>query len=78
VRDLSSSLTVAGATVTGNFVPGGTLSCVTTSTGSCTLTSSTISKLTASTSFTMSNVSGNGMSYDASQNTVTQISISKP
>ena len=78
VRDLSSSLTVAGATVTGNFVPGGTLSCVTTSTGSCTLTSSTISKLTASTSFTVSNVSGNGMSYDASQNTVTQISISKP
>ena len=46
--------------------------------GSCTLTSSTISKLTASTSFTVSNVSGNGMTYDASQNAVTQISISKP
>jgi hypothetical protein len=51
---------------------------VTASTGSCTLSSGSISKLTFSTSFTVSHVSGNGMIYDASQNTVTQISISKP
>lgn len=78
VRDVNTGTNVANATVTGNFVPGGTLSCVTASTGSCTLSSGSISKLTFSTSFTVSNVSGNGMIYDASQNTVTQISISKP
>ena len=78
VRDINSGLNVAGATVAGNFVPGGTLSCVTASTGSCTLASGTISKLTSSTTFTVNSVSGNGMNYDASQNTVTQITVSKP
>ena len=78
VRDVSTGYNVANATVTGNFVPGGTLSCVTASAGSCTLTSGTISRLTASTTFTVSNVSGSGMSYDASQNTATQIVIKKP
>ena len=78
VRDVNTNANVAGATVTGNFVPGGTLSCVTAVTGSCTLTSGAISKLSSSTRFTVSNVSGNGMTYDASQNAVTQISISKP
>jgi subtilisin family serine protease len=78
VRDLNTSMNMAEATVTGSFAPGGTFTCVTVSTGSCTLTSSTISKLAASTSFTVSQVSGNGMSYDASQNTATQITITKP
>lgn len=78
VRDINSGLNVAGATIASNFVPGGTLSCVTASTGSCTLTSGTISKLTSSTTFTVNSVSGNGMIYDASQNTVTQIIVSKP
>ena len=78
VLDLNSRNNVANATVTGNFVPGGTISCVTTSTGSCTLTSGSISKLTLSTTFTISSVSGSGMTYDATQNTVTQITISKP
>jgi subtilisin family serine protease len=78
VRDVNTSLNVAGATVTGGFVPGGTVSCVTTSTGSCTLTSGTFSKLTVSTTFTVSGVSGNSMTYDASQNSATQITILKP
>jgi subtilisin family serine protease len=78
VRDVSTGSNVANATVTGNFVPGGTLSCVTASTGSCTLTSGSISKLSTSSTFTVSNVSGSGMGYDASQNTVTQIVIKKP
>jgi subtilisin family serine protease len=78
VRDVATGTNLANATVIGNFVPGGTLSCVTASTGSCTLTSGTISKLTASTTFTVTNVSGNNMVYDASQNAVTQISVSRP
>ena len=78
VRDVGAGTNVPNATVTGNFKPGGTLSCVTTSTGSCTLTSGSISKSSVSTTFTVSNVSGNGMTYDASQNTITQISIGKP
>ncbi len=78
VRDVNSSAIVAGATVTGSFSPGGTFSCVTASTGSCTLSSSTLSKLTTSTTFTVSNVSGSGMTYSASQNTATQVRITKP
>ena len=78
VRDVNTSLNVAGATVTGGFAPGGTVSCVTTSTGSCTLTSGTFSKLTVSTTFTVSGVSGNGMTYDASQNLASQSIIQKP
>ncbi|WP_228767949.1 S8 family peptidase [Limnohabitans sp. DM1] len=78
VRDVNSSVNVANATVTGNFAPGGTLSCVTASTGSCTLTSGSISKLSVSTTFTVSNVSGTNMVYDASQNTATQLTFSKP
>jgi len=78
VRDVNTGINLANAAVTGNFTPGGTLTCVTTSTGSCTLTSGTISKLTSTTTYTVSNVSGNNMVYDASQNTVTQIIISKP
>jgi aqualysin 1 len=78
VRDVSTGANLANATVTGNFVPGGTLSCMTSSLGSCTLTSGTISKLTSSTVFTVINVNGNGMTYDASQNAVTQINLSKP
>lgn len=78
VRDVNTGANLANATVTGNFAPGGTLSCVTASTGSCTLTSGTISKLTSSTNFTVGQVSGNGMTYDASQNSASQITITKP
>ena len=67
-----------GLMVTGGFAPGGTVSCVTTSTGSCTLTSGTFSKLTVSTTFTVSGVSGNSMTYASSQNSATQITILKP
>lgn len=78
VRDLNSGSNVANATVTGNFAPGGTVSCVTSSAGSCTLTSGTISKLSASSTFTVSNVAGNHLVYDASQNAGTQITINRP
>jgi subtilisin family serine protease len=79
VRDVNSGATVANATVSGGFSPGGNASCVTGSTGSCTLTSGPI-KLNAASSTTLSGngISGTLMSYDATQNAISQIVISKP
>lgn len=79
VRDINSGAVVPNATVAGSFSVGGTASCVTGSTGSCTLSSGSIKTNSASsTTLTGTGVSGTLMSYDASQNTVSQIVISKP
>lgn len=78
VRDVNSSAAVANAKVTGNFTPGVAASCVTASTGSCTLPSPTFTKSVTRTDFAVSNVSGTNLSYAASQNTVTQVTILKP
>ncbi len=79
VRDLNSDAAIANATVSANFSPGGTSSCLTGSNGSCTLTSGAI-KLSAASSSTLSatGISGTLLQYDASQNAVTQVVISKP
>jgi hypothetical protein len=79
VRDVNTGAAVANATVSGTFSPGGTSSCLTGGNGSCTLTSGAI-KLSAASSSTLSatGVSGTLLSYDASQNAVSQIVISKP
>lgn len=68
---------VSGATVVGNFAPGGTASCVTGSTGSCKLTSGTLSKDTSLTKFTVTGVSGPLMNYDATKNGTAEITINK-
>ena len=78
VRNPSSGESVANATVSGSFSPGGTASCVTSSTGSCTLNSAVISKLTGVTVMTVTNVSGTNMLYDSTQNSASQISVAKP
>ncbi len=70
--------TASGATVVGSFVPGGTASCVTGSTGSCILTSATINKTTSLTKFAVTGVSGQLMNYDPAKNVTTQITIQKP
>lgn len=79
VRDINSGATVSNATVAGSFSPGGTATCVTGSNGSCTLSSGAI-KLNAAASTVLSGtgISGAQMNYDASQNAVTQITISRP
>ncbi len=77
IRDVDSGAVVPNANVAGSFSPGGTVSCVTASTGSCTLTSATI-KNKGSTTLNVSAVSGTLMIYDASLNAVTQIVIAKP
>lgn len=70
---------VANATVVGSFSPaGGTASCVTGGDGKCTLTSATINKNTSPTRLTVTSVSGPLMTYDASKNFISEITIAKP
>jgi aqualysin 1 len=79
VRDINTGAAVANATVAGSFSAGGSGSCVTGSNGSCTLSSATLkSSSTASTTFSGMGVSGTNLQYDSSQNSVSQITISKP
>lgn len=69
---------ISGATVTGSFAPGGSASCVTGSGGSCTLTSAPISRPYTMSTFTVGNVSGTSLTYDASKNAVTSITVNSP
>lgn len=78
VRNISSGALVPNATVSGSFSPGGTASCVTSSTGSCTLNSAVISRLTSITVMTVQNISGTNLTYDPTQNSASQISVAKP
>lgn len=68
---------VAGATVTGVFSAGGTHACVTQASGVCRLTSGSISSSHSSVTFTVTNVSGSGLSYDGN-NIITEVTIRKP
>ncbi len=73
VRDLSNSNSpVPNATVSGSFVPGGDKTCLTTSSGECKLTSSGLSNTkVGSTTFTVKNITGSFLVYEASQNAAT-------
>jgi subtilisin family serine protease len=79
VRDISTGAAVANASVAGNFSAGGSASCTTDNSGNCTLSSAAL-KLNgvASTTLTATAVTGTLMSYDASQNAVSQVVIAKP
>jgi subtilisin family serine protease len=74
-----SGVAVGGATVSGSFTVGGSGSCTTGSNGRCTITSGSISGTRTSTTFSVSGVSGTGMTYD-SGNAANQTSetVSKP
>lgn len=79
VRDINSGALISNATVSGSFSPGGNGSCVTASNGSCTMTSSAIkSNAAASSTLTATGISGTLLNYDASQNAISQIVISRP
>ena len=77
VHDVNSKLAVANVTVTGNFAPGGSASCVTAGNGSCTLTSAPISSGTTASLFTVDGLAGSNMTYDPNDNSASQIPISK-
>ena len=78
VRDLGGSGGVANATVSASFSPGGAVSCVTGATGSCVLRSPVYAKTVASTTLTVSAVAGSGLVYDATQNSATRVTVSRP
>jgi subtilisin family serine protease len=78
VRDVNTGLAVPNALVSGTFTPGGTSSCTTTGTGSCKLSSVALVNTSKSSTFTVVKASGTNLVYDASQNTATQVTISKP
>ena len=74
----SPATAVANARVSGNFSPGGDASCVTDTNGSCTLTSGSIGSSFTLTKFTVTGVTGSNITYDATQNVYTWITIDKP
>jgi len=79
VRDVNTGAKVPNATVTATFSPGGNAKCVTASTGDCTLSSGSI-KNNAASSTTLSGrgIAGTLLNYDAAQNSVSQVVITKP
>jgi subtilisin family serine protease len=78
IRDINTGAMVPNATVNGSFSPGGVSSCVTGTTGSCTMSSANLPLTTNATVMTVTNVSGTNLTYDASQNSASQITINKP
>jgi subtilisin family serine protease len=79
VRDVGTGAAVPNATVKVSFAPGGASSCTTGSNGSCSVNSGPIKQNEGSSStMTGTAVSGTRLTYDASQNSVSQIVISKP
>jgi aqualysin 1 len=77
VRNVDTGRTVANVTVSGTFAPGGTASCVTSSRGQCTISSAPISNDIPSSTFTVNNAAANGMTYDGSQNSASQVIINR-
>lgn len=78
VKD-SNGVVVPGAVVSGSFTSGGSsVGCTTATTGICTITSGNISKWTTQTTFSVVGVNGTNLSYDASRNAVSAVSILKP
>jgi subtilisin family serine protease len=78
VRDINTGANVPNANVTGLFSPGGAAGCTTSGNGTCTMSSGSIATTSKLTAFAVSGLSGNNLSYDATQNTVTQITVSIP
>ncbi len=74
----STGNAVAGAALIGSFSSGGSnLSCTTNESGTCSIRSGNLNKNVAIATFTVSNIVGSNLSYDATSS-VTSVSISKP
>ncbi len=71
---------VNGVTATGDWSDGttGTSSCVTNGSGQCSVTSRNMNSKKPSVTFTVTDLSGPGNTYDSAANTVTSISIPMP
>lgn len=71
---------VSNATVGGSWSNGatGSASCTTNSEGKCSISKSGIRKRVGSVTFTVDNVTHDTLTYDATQNDVTSITVNKP
>lgn len=75
----SSGAAQAGAVVSGSFTAGGSnRSCTTGSNGSCSITSGVIAKRVSTTTFSVQGITGTHLAYDASQNSLTSITLKAP
>jgi subtilisin family serine protease len=77
LQDVNTHLPVANVTVAGSFAPGASGSCTTGGNGSCAIGSGVLATSIGLTKFSVTDVSGN-VTYDASSNWGTSITISKP
>ncbi len=71
------SAAVDGATVSGTWSNGGSGSCTTNATGSCSFTTN-MNKKTKSATYSVTDVSATGYTYDAGSNILSEVSISAP
>lgn len=76
-RDVNSGAALANVTVSGSFAPGGSVSCVTGTSGSCAVSATYGSSVTAAT-YTVNGLAGSNMVYDASQNAASQLTFTRP
>jgi len=74
----SSEGGVAGATVSGTFLPGGTKSCTTNTNGTCTLSSDSLRNKVDSVTFTVDTVTLTSFTYDATLNKATSVPVPRP
>jgi subtilisin family serine protease len=77
VRDAGNAL-VPGATVSGKWNSGATVSCLTGASGACSLTSPNYKTNVASTTWTVSGITGTGLAYKPAANVVSSLVITKP
>lgn len=78
VKDANGNV-IPGAVVAGGFSVGGSsVGCTTATNGVCNITSSNISKYSLETTFQVLGISGTGITYDATKNTVSKIIVRKP
>jgi subtilisin family serine protease len=77
IRDMQG-MPVANATVSGSFAPGGSTSCITNHQGLCRLVSQALPSSRRFTDFSVTQVAGTHLHYDANQNTATRIRINRP
>ncbi|MEZ5643985.1 MAG: S8 family serine peptidase [Burkholderiaceae bacterium] len=79
VRNLTTGQGVGGATVNVTFSPGSQAQCVTAApAGTCTVTSGNYKSRIRMVEAVVSQVSGAGLAYDASQNSVTSVRVNAP
>jgi hypothetical protein len=73
----TDGVAMSGATVSGTFSTGGSLSCITAGNGVCTMLSGAIRASSASTTFTVGNVTGTGLQWDV-VNSIKTVTVSMP